>query len=222
MARARSRICSRSRRQARGSRRRRGRWRSRETSRRQAMTKITPEHLVRDAVVYVRQSTAFQVAQNLESQRRQHRAQRDRPGSKALEQGGVLAATASVALAQRCHEPARPTSANRSRGEVGQDLIEVDNSWPSASRADRAAAARASAVPPGTAQNAQPTCSCAGGSTHRLARRAAPALARRLNEVATTTGRTGLFRKDEGAGSCYLCYLCYLSRRWCGIAGICR
>jgi DNA invertase Pin-like site-specific DNA recombinase len=36
------------------------------------MTKITPEHLVRDAVVYVRQSTAFQVAQNVESQRRQY------------------------------------------------------------------------------------------------------------------------------------------------------
>jgi DNA invertase Pin-like site-specific DNA recombinase len=36
------------------------------------MTKITPEHLVRDAIVYVRQSTAFQVAQNLESQRRQY------------------------------------------------------------------------------------------------------------------------------------------------------
>jgi excisionase family DNA binding protein len=36
------------------------------------MTKITPEHLVRNAVVYVRQSTAFQVAQNLESQRRQY------------------------------------------------------------------------------------------------------------------------------------------------------
>ena len=36
------------------------------------MTKITPEHLVRDAVVYVRQSTAFQVARNLESQRRQY------------------------------------------------------------------------------------------------------------------------------------------------------
>ena len=36
------------------------------------MTKITPEHLVRDAVVYVRQSTAFQVTQNLESQRRQY------------------------------------------------------------------------------------------------------------------------------------------------------
>ncbi len=36
------------------------------------MTKITPEHLVRSAVVYVRQSTAFQVAQNLESQRRQY------------------------------------------------------------------------------------------------------------------------------------------------------
>ncbi len=36
------------------------------------MTKITPEHLIRDAIVYVRQSTAFQVAQNLESQRRQY------------------------------------------------------------------------------------------------------------------------------------------------------
>jgi excisionase family DNA binding protein len=36
------------------------------------MTKITPDHLVRDAVVYVRQSTAIQVAQNLESQRRQY------------------------------------------------------------------------------------------------------------------------------------------------------
>src|SRR5438477_333877 len=36
------------------------------------MTKITPEHLVREAVVYVRQSTAIQVAQNLESQRRQY------------------------------------------------------------------------------------------------------------------------------------------------------
>jgi hypothetical protein len=36
------------------------------------MTKITPERLARKAVVYVRQSTAFQVAQNLESQRRQY------------------------------------------------------------------------------------------------------------------------------------------------------
>jgi DNA invertase Pin-like site-specific DNA recombinase len=36
------------------------------------MTKIKPENLVRDAIVYVRQSTAFQVAQNLESQRRQY------------------------------------------------------------------------------------------------------------------------------------------------------
>jgi excisionase family DNA binding protein len=36
------------------------------------MSKITPEHLVRDAIVYVRQSTAFQVTQNLESQRRQY------------------------------------------------------------------------------------------------------------------------------------------------------
>jgi hypothetical protein len=36
------------------------------------MTKITPEHLVREAVVYVRQSTAFQVVQNRESQRRQY------------------------------------------------------------------------------------------------------------------------------------------------------
>ena len=36
------------------------------------MTKITPEHLARGAVVYVRQSTAFQVVHNLESQRRQY------------------------------------------------------------------------------------------------------------------------------------------------------
>lgn len=36
------------------------------------MTRITPEHLVRDAVVYVRQSSAFQVTHNLESQRRQY------------------------------------------------------------------------------------------------------------------------------------------------------
>lgn len=36
------------------------------------MTKITPDHLARNAIVYVRQSTAFQVAQNLESQRRQY------------------------------------------------------------------------------------------------------------------------------------------------------
>src|SRR5438309_8450053 len=36
------------------------------------MTKITPEHLARQAVVYVRQSTVFQGVQNLESQRRQY------------------------------------------------------------------------------------------------------------------------------------------------------
>jgi DNA invertase Pin-like site-specific DNA recombinase len=36
------------------------------------MTKITPEHLVRQAVVYIRQSTADQVANNLESKRRQY------------------------------------------------------------------------------------------------------------------------------------------------------
>jgi excisionase family DNA binding protein len=36
------------------------------------MSKITVEHLVRDAIIYVRQSTAIQVAQNLESQRRQY------------------------------------------------------------------------------------------------------------------------------------------------------
>jgi DNA invertase Pin-like site-specific DNA recombinase len=36
------------------------------------MTKITPEHLARNAVVYGRQSTAFQVTQNVESQRRQY------------------------------------------------------------------------------------------------------------------------------------------------------
>lgn len=36
------------------------------------MTKITPEHLARGAVVYVRQSTLEQVMHNLESQRRQY------------------------------------------------------------------------------------------------------------------------------------------------------
>jgi excisionase family DNA binding protein len=36
------------------------------------MTKITPEHLARAAVVYIRQSTAHQVTNNLESQRRQY------------------------------------------------------------------------------------------------------------------------------------------------------
>jgi DNA invertase Pin-like site-specific DNA recombinase len=36
------------------------------------MNKIVPEHLTRQAVVYVRQSTADQVANNLESQRRQY------------------------------------------------------------------------------------------------------------------------------------------------------
>lgn len=34
--------------------------------------KITPDHLVRAAVVYVRQSTMSQVTGNLESQRRQY------------------------------------------------------------------------------------------------------------------------------------------------------
>jgi len=36
------------------------------------MTKITPEHLARSAIVYVRQSSTYQVANNLESQRRQY------------------------------------------------------------------------------------------------------------------------------------------------------
>ena len=36
------------------------------------MSKITPEHLARQAVVYIRQSTADQVASNLESKRRQY------------------------------------------------------------------------------------------------------------------------------------------------------
>ena len=36
------------------------------------MTKISPDHLARTAVVYVRQSTATQVNHNLESQRRQY------------------------------------------------------------------------------------------------------------------------------------------------------
>ena len=36
------------------------------------MSKITPEHLARAAFVYVRQSTAYQVANNHESRRRQY------------------------------------------------------------------------------------------------------------------------------------------------------
>src|SRR5437762_6267090 len=36
------------------------------------MTKITPEHLAREAIVYVRQSTAYQVTNNVESGRRQY------------------------------------------------------------------------------------------------------------------------------------------------------
>src|SRR5262247_728964 len=36
------------------------------------MTKITAEHLARSAIVYIRQSTSYQVANNLESQRRQY------------------------------------------------------------------------------------------------------------------------------------------------------
>ena len=36
------------------------------------MSKIGSDHLARGAMVYVRQSTAFQVAQNLEGQRRQY------------------------------------------------------------------------------------------------------------------------------------------------------
>ena len=36
------------------------------------MSKITPEHLARQAVVYIRQSTVDQVANNLESKRRQY------------------------------------------------------------------------------------------------------------------------------------------------------
>ena len=35
------------------------------------MTKITPEHLTRSAIVYIRQSSPHQVVNNLESQRRQ-------------------------------------------------------------------------------------------------------------------------------------------------------
>lgn len=36
------------------------------------MSKITPERLARQAVVYIRQSTTDQVANNLESKRRQY------------------------------------------------------------------------------------------------------------------------------------------------------
>ncbi len=36
------------------------------------MSKITPDHLARQAAIYIRQSTADQVVNNLESQRRQY------------------------------------------------------------------------------------------------------------------------------------------------------
>lgn len=36
------------------------------------MTKITPDHLARSAIVYIRQSTVDQVNHNLESKRRQY------------------------------------------------------------------------------------------------------------------------------------------------------
>src|ERR1035438_2501421 len=39
---------------------------------RSLMSKIAPEHLARQAVVYIRQSTADQVANNLENKRRQY------------------------------------------------------------------------------------------------------------------------------------------------------
>ncbi|WP_292374256.1 recombinase family protein [Mesorhizobium sp.] len=38
---------------------------------RRAMSKITAEHLCRSPIIYIRQSTTYQVANNLESQRRQ-------------------------------------------------------------------------------------------------------------------------------------------------------
>lgn len=37
------------------------------------MTKLTPEHLLKRAIVYVRQSTPTQLVQNRESQLRQYR-----------------------------------------------------------------------------------------------------------------------------------------------------
>src|SRR6202521_2505759 len=48
--------------------------RAREPQRRgrPLMSKITPEHLARQAVVYIRQSTPGQVVHNLESKRRQY------------------------------------------------------------------------------------------------------------------------------------------------------
>ena len=42
------------------------------------MTKITTEHLARQAIVYIRQSTTDQVANNLESKRRQYNLPRER------------------------------------------------------------------------------------------------------------------------------------------------
>jgi hypothetical protein len=36
------------------------------------MTTITPDHLTRSAIVYIRQSTIYQVTNNIESGRRQY------------------------------------------------------------------------------------------------------------------------------------------------------
>src|SRR5262245_46385359 len=47
-------------------------WRPRRTREAWMSPKITPDHLARVAVVYVRQSTMSQVTGNLESQRRQY------------------------------------------------------------------------------------------------------------------------------------------------------
>jgi hypothetical protein len=44
------------------------------------MNKITPEHLTRDAYVYVRQSTVDQLLNNPESRRRQYAFRSKTPG----------------------------------------------------------------------------------------------------------------------------------------------
>jgi DNA invertase Pin-like site-specific DNA recombinase len=51
--------------------------------------KITPDHLSRAAVIYVRQSTMSQVMGNLESQRRQYAIASRRRGWRAMDATGI-------------------------------------------------------------------------------------------------------------------------------------
>jgi hypothetical protein len=53
------------------------------------MNKITPEHLARDAYVYVRQSTADQLLNNPESRRRQYALVRRQRHTGRMRHGGA-------------------------------------------------------------------------------------------------------------------------------------